>query len=239
VGLKKRHNPIKFLRLRGQKRLIPSEVLLTKDSKISEAIFKDPSILPLLARYDISLGVGDATVSQVCAEHGIGVDFFLAVVNTFLNEDYFPGEDARRKFTMEEIRNYLLKTDRYYSMVQLPNIERHFNSLIRCSGGEGNNLELLRRFFLEMKGEFESAIESDAVVLGNAPADSYNSLSVTSRAEVEEKIADLLAFFVLHLRGNYDRNLCTAVVTAVFMLDKDVRQNNRIRSRILSPGAYE
>ena len=54
---------------------------------------------------------------------------------------------------------------------------------------------------------------------------------------MEEKIDDLLSFFVMHLKGEYEPNLCVAVVTAIFALRKDIRQNNRIRSRILLPQA--
>lgn len=59
--------------------------------------------------------------------------------------------------------------------------------------------------------------------------------AVAGYMEVEEKLHDLLYFFVEHLRGNYDANLCTAVVSAVFSLERDLCQNNRIRSRILLP----
>lgn len=208
-------------------------MILKKDSKISEAIFKDPSAIQLFARFGINLGVGDMSVESACDLRGIDVGFFLAIVNTYINNDYFPGEEAG-VFSVEDICAYLDATDDYYSNVQLPNIERHFNSLIRCSGGENNNLGLLRRFFLEMKDEFLSAIAADRAVMAAGGA-SGGGLCLSSRVEVEEKIADLLAFFVLHLKGDYDPNLCTAVVSAVFMLDKDVRQSNRIRTRLLAP----
>ena len=41
--------------------------------------------------------------------------------------------------------------------------------------------------------------------------------------------------FVIHLRGDYDRILCHAVLFAVISLEKDICQNNRIRNRVLRP----
>ena len=41
--------------------------------------------------------------------------------------------------------------------------------------------------------------------------------------------------FVIHLRGEYDANLCHAVLFAIISLEKDIKQNNRIRNRILYP----
>ena len=72
-----------------------------------------------------------------------------------------------------------------------------------------------------------------ALIAGDVPEDFRSSLS--GHAEMEAKLHDLLYFFVVHLRGDYDSNLCMAVVSAVFSLEKDYSQNNRIRNRILLP----
>ena len=40
---------------------------------------------------------------------------------------------------------------------------------------------------------------------------------------------------VVHMKGDYDHNLGYAVLVAVFSLKKDIKQNNRIRNRILRP----
>ena len=60
--------------------------------------------------------------------------------------------------------DYLTKTNIYYECFQLPNIERHFNSLIQHSGTSGNNLELIHQFFLKVKNELLSRIEHDRAV---------------------------------------------------------------------------
>jgi regulator of cell morphogenesis and NO signaling len=40
---------------------------------------------------------------------------------------------------------------------------------------------------------------------------------------------------VKHLSGDYDDNLCYAVLFAISSLEKDIKQHNRIRYRILVP----
>ena len=52
---------------------------------------------------------------------------------------------------------------------------------------------------------------------------------------VADSISDLLSFFVVHLRGDYNENLCNAVVSAIFTLDHDLRQTARIRRQALLP----
>lgn len=211
--------------------------LYNREIKLSEAIMSHPSLLPVVDRLGIRLGVGDATIGEVCDDRGIDPDFFLSVINTFLDEEYFP-VNARGTFTIEKIVAYLRKTNAYYLRVQLPNIDRHFKSLIDRSGDD-NNLDMLRTFYQDMRMQMTESLRYDDEVL--FPALSSGRVEVSSESavagymEVEEKLHDLLYFFVEHLRGNYDANLCTAVVSAVFSLERDLCQNNRIRSRILLP----
>ena len=211
--------------------------LYNREIKLSEAIMSHPSLLPVVDRLGIRLGVGDATIGEVCDDRGIDPDFFLSVINTFLDEEYFP-VNARGTFTIEKTVAYLRKTNAYYLRVQLPNIDRHFKSLIDRSGDD-NNLDMLRTFYQDMRMQMTESLRYDDEVL--FPAMSSGRVEVSSESavagymEVEEKLHDLLYFFVEHLRGNYDANLCTAVVSAVFSLERDLCQNNRIRSRILLP----
>ncbi len=184
--------------------------------------------------------MGDRNIGAICLEKGIDADFFLSVVNTFLDSDYFP-VNARGTFTLAKTIDYLRLTALFYCRVQLPNIRRHFSSLIERSHGE-NNLRFLRGFFDETAERIEALAADDEQglfpsLLQGADRQDEVRRSVEGHDEVEARLQDLLHLFVAHLKGECDRNLCTAVVTAIFSLSKDYRQNNRIRRRILLPVA--
>ncbi len=211
--------------------------LYNRESKLSEAILNHPQLIPVVNRLGVRLGVGDHTIGSICSREHIDADFFLSVINTFLDPDYFP-VNARDTFTREKTVDYLRKTSFYYVKVQIPNIRRHFGSLISRSG-EDNNLVQLHRFFEETAQQIESIVvrDEEKVFPALLTGDFANATEegAESHSGVEEKLHDLLYLFVAHLRGDYDRNLATAVVTAIFSLEKDYRQNNRIRRRILLP----
>lgn len=198
--------------------------LFNSCSLISDIIFSDPTVIPVLQRLGIRLGVGDSDVAEACRHQGINTDFFLTIVNTFLNDDYFP-ESRLRGVDSCNLKNYLRATGQFCRNVQIPNIERHLDYLLRLSGSD-NNLAPLKEFFLELKNEVIAVVDKDCVddlMLGSGAWES-----------IGEKVSDLVSFFVIHLKGNYDSNLCVGVVNAIFMLEKDIRQNNRLRQRILS-----
>ncbi len=217
--------------------------LFRSQNMMADIIFADPSAINVINRFGIFLGVGDVTIGDICQKKGIDTDFFLAIVNTFLNADYFP-ESVLRNGGIPAIIEYLEKTNLELREYELPNIERHFHSLIRRSSCDNSNLSILLRFFMEMKEELLSHIKFDSEKLfpaltgENSDALSFIEIEKYLRNEddaIEDKLNDLLGFFVIHLNGEYDWNLCRAVVNAVFTLAKDIRQNNRIRKRILLP----
>lgn len=215
--------------------------LVTPDTKLCEVIVDEPSVVPVINRFDIVLGVGDRTIKSICKEKGIDTSFFITILNAFIHESFFL-ENVTGAFNAGDVVDYLRKTNNSYLRNQLPNIERHFAALISRSDSN-NNLPLLFNFYREVKTEIERRIDSDnqwfdAII---SAEQSNSEVSVAGNAvqaesdSIEDKLSDLINMFVIHLRGDYNRNLCHAVLFAVISLEKDICQNNRIRNRVLRP----
>ena len=219
--------------------------LINADCKLCDVILNEPSIIPVINRFGIILGVGDKSIRTVCEEKNLDCEFFVTILNTFINEDYFP-ENRLKSFCATQIVDYLTLTNSYYQQFQIPNIERHFNSLISQSDSDNNNLELMKQFFEELKKELLSRIEHDRTSWFPAIRAAAEQLQGEYYGEhihydhdepdsLEEKLDDLKSLFVIHLRGEYDLNLCHGVIFALYSLEKDIKQHNRIRNRILRP----
>ena len=215
--------------------------LVTPDTKLCEVIVDEPSVVPVINRFDIVLGVGDRTIKSICKEKGIDTSFFFTILLAFIHESFFL-ENVTGAFNAGDVVDYLRKTNNSYLRNQLPNIERHFAALISRSDSN-NNLPLLFNFYREVKTEIERRIDSDnqwfdAII---SAEQSNSEVSVAGNAiqaesdSIEDKLSDLINMFVIHQRGDYDRNLCHAVLFAVISLEKDICQNNRIRNRVLRP----
>ncbi|MBO8476968.1 MAG: helix-turn-helix transcriptional regulator [Bacteroidetes bacterium] len=218
--------------------------LVTPETKLCDVILDEPSAITVINRFGISLGVGDKNVRTICAQKGIDINFFLTILNAYIYESFFP-ENGFDSFGAQEIIEYLEKTNQSYLKYQLPNIERHFKALIGHSD-KNNNLPLLLNLYKEVKEEIIKRIDNDnkhwfAEILRHekdvAPGQLTIEASDTQRTadSIEDKLSDLKNMFVIHLRGDYDRNLCQAVLFAIINFEKDIRQNNRIRNHILYP----
>ncbi|MDO5572059.1 MAG: helix-turn-helix transcriptional regulator [Bacteroidales bacterium] len=213
------------------------------EMKLSDVILNETSLIPVTTRFGIHLGLGDKTIRTICKEKNLDVDFFVSILNTFIHVNYFP-QNKLLSFCGTPIVDYLTKTNQSYERFLLPNIERHLNSFIERSNPENTSLEALRKFFQLFKKEMKTRIERDNVNIFPLVKDLTNKfpeeavvLENFDETEdvLEEKLLDMKIIMVKHLNGEYDENLCYAVLVSICNLEKDINQNNRIRNKILFP----
>lgn len=220
--------------------------LVYTNMQLSEVVEEHPSLIPVINRFGIRLGLGDKSVKTICEEYGLDPDFLLTVLNTFLNEEYFP-EKKLQMFHTSQIVDYLTKTNQYYLRYQLPNIERHLTSFISMSAPNNNTVTLIGRFFSSFKEELTTRIRQDeqewfpyCLSLSEKLKNMQEALHLsTTPLQIEDSIEallyDLKSIMIKHLSGEYNENLCYAVIFSISSLEKDIKQHNRIRYRILEP----
>jgi regulator of cell morphogenesis and NO signaling len=51
--------------------------LFSETSKLAAIIHKDNTLLPVINRLGLKLGVGDSTIRALCLKEGIDVNFFM------------------------------------------------------------------------------------------------------------------------------------------------------------------
>ena len=207
--------------------------LVYPNMQMSGVVEEHPSLIPVINRFGIRLGLGDKSVKAICEEYQLDADFLLTVINTFLNEEYFP-EKKLQTFHTSQIIDYLTKTNLYYQRYQIPNIERHLGSFISMSTPGNNTLNLIGKFFSSFKEELTSRIEKDDRVWFPYCL-SLSEMLKDYQSSGQLLLADLKSIMVKHLSGDYNENLCYAVIFAISSLEKDIKQHNRIRYRILTP----
>ena len=219
--------------------------LVYPNMQLSEVVEENPSLISVIHRFGIRLGLGDATVQEICDTQKLNTDFFLTMINTFLNEDYFP-EKKLQGFHTSQMVDYLTKTNHYYERHQLPNIERHLRSFISMSDPDHSPLSLIEKIFTSFKDTLLNQIRNDekewfpyCLSLSNQQTETNFTLEKNDAEDTDDSIeallTDLQRILIKHLTGVYDVNLCHAVIFSISILAKDIKQHNRIRFRILQP----
>ena len=214
--------------------------LIQPNMSMSEVVEENTSLIPVINRLGIRLGLQDKTVREV----------LLIIINTFLNEEYFP-EKRLQAFHVSQIIDYLNKTNQYYLRFQIPNIAKHLDLFIAHSESNNATLNLIGKFFQSFKEHLTEQIKKDESewfpyclqLSGQLQKSiSFNQEEIRSFSDqetnddsLEAVLADLKSIMIKHLSGDFNENLCYAVIFAVNSLEKDIKQHNRIRYRILSP----
>jgi DNA-binding CsgD family transcriptional regulator len=193
-------------------------LFLDASSILSEVISNNHQLIPVINRFGIRLGLSDKTIGEICHAADIDTDFFLAILNTYINEDYFP-EKKLQKFNIELVIDYLNQTDAYLIHGQLHNLEKHLNAFIAMSDPANKQFELIRKLFIKFKDEITNQIKACTL----------------DRSIPLELLLDLKSIFIKHISGNYNENMCYAVIFSIDSLQNDIEKHNRIRDKILKP----
>ena len=220
--------------------------------KLADIIHHDQRLLPILNRFGIRLGFGDQSVNEVCKSHAVNAEFFIEILNTYHDPDYFP-RDRFLDLSLPLIVEYLKKTHQYYYSFYIPEIEKQLNELIASAPGE-NNLSLLTRFYLKFKQELHEHLEYEdkftfpyVLNLHNhyeqgRPITDPALMPVKSIIEFEEahsdvdsKLLDLKNIIIKYLQATYDDNKCNTLITTLFNFEDDLRDHSRIEDKIMVP----
>ena len=196
-------------------------IFIESSTILSDLIAKHHYLVPVVNRFGIKLGLGERSVLDVCTQYSINEDFFLVILNTYLNEDFFP-EKKLQNFEIYLVADYLKKADMYYMKASVPNLEKHLNAFITMSDSENKQLRLLNKLFTEFKTEFQNRISNADKCM------EQEDYSCTM-------LLDMKNILIKHISGNFNENLCYAVMFTVDSLHEDLTKHNRIRTKILQP----
>lgn len=225
--------------------------LFSSGDKLAKVVSDNYHLLPVINRFGIRLGFGDATVGDICRIHQINESFFLDILNAFHNADYFP-ESEFLTFSPRLIVDYLRKTHLYYISWVVPKMERQLDELLASNTHSDENLKLITLFFRKYKSELLAHImdEEESVFpyilrvweayQQSAPlseTDMHRSILTYEKehSDVDEKLADLKNLVIKFLRADYNDNICNDFLITLFRFERDLIDHARIEDKILVP----
>jgi regulator of cell morphogenesis and NO signaling len=202
-------------------------------------------LLPVFSRFGIKLGFRDKTVGEICDDKDIDANFFLAIINTFHNSEYFP-ENKLLSFPPQLIVHYLKETHQYYIRFVLPKIEGLLNRLIEGNTQDLAELKLINAFYKKYKNELLFHINNEeefvfpyVLNLLNRGHQSGTNFTIHSfekeHANIDIKLNDLKNLIIKYIEPVYDEHICNEFLITLFRFEKDLQDHARIEDKILIP----
>ncbi len=227
---------------------------ITKDMKMADVIQMNYMLIPVIYRFGINLGFGDKTVTEICGGAEVDLNFFLQMVNTYHDKDYFPKEELQ-SIPSKDIVAYLKMTHSSYLNEKLSEIEVLIEELQHAEFEDEKYILLIRNFFEGYKNELTEhimheeelvfpyvlAVEEicEARSISDRNRKLYESFSIAEYQEghddVEEKLMDLKTIMIKYLTPPLNKNLYHKIIQLLFMLEQDLNYHSRIEDKVLVP----
>ena len=193
--------------------------IITKGTVLSKILAQHHILIPIVNRFGIRLGVGNKTIENICDEQDLNIDFILTIMNVYLDENYTPKNNLTQ-LDLETIANYFNETIKDYLQSLVPNIEKHLHAFIALSDPNNKELRILQKVFVQFKEELTQHLEKGLKHTGAYP---------------HELLLDIKSILIKHVSGNFNQNLCYAVIFSIGSLESDLIIHNRLRNSILKP----
>lgn len=218
--------------------------LFKQTDSLAIMIQSNPQLLPVINRFNIALGIGNKTIEEICKEKNVNMHFFLAIVNTYQNPNYF--HDLNPKdFSPKELVEYLKKTHAYYINISLPKLENILENLNASCQNHDSQIKLIQSFYLKYKKELIAHIEDEEsrvfpyvirLAEQKTKEEAFSILTFEKEhTNVEEKINDLKNLIIRHVKPNYDINLGNEFLLELTRFEKDIADHARIEDNLLIP----
>lgn len=218
--------------------------IINRHHYMADVLTVNYHLLPVINRFGIQLGFGDATIEDICQKYQIDPDFFLAIINTFHNENYFP-EQKMQTFDPIKIIEYLKKTHDYYLNVIVPRMEDILENLINSCTHNCDKMKLIRKFYQKYKEELLAHIDDEEqnafpyiidLIKNNKKKDGYSiNTFEKEHTNVDMKLNDLTMLFLKYLEPVYDNTLCNDFLILLLRFEKDLKNHARIEDYVLVP----
>lgn len=129
----------------------------SEQDKISDVIASQPSLLQMICRFGIQLGVGDKTVREVCTAAGVDTTTFIAVANV-MKQGGSIAPLYIDKIDMVTMMHHLKSAHEFFLDFQLQHIRRKLLEAIDCSR-QNEVAFLILKFYDEYMSEVRKHME--------------------------------------------------------------------------------
>lgn len=211
----------------------------TPQAPMRKLIAENNLLLMALSRFEIALGFGAKTVSQVCDDNGVDTSTFLAVANFLSDRPY-----ERFPISLPSLVKYLKNAHKYFLDFILPEIRRKLIASIDCSDPSNVGFLILRFYdgYVEevrRHMEYENSHVFDYVdrlIEGINPGGYHIADFEHVHRPIASKLNELKDIFICHYAGSGARvDSLNSALFDIIICEQDLLGHCAVEDRIFVP----
>lgn len=217
----------------------------SESDKMYDLITADYSMLLVMHRFGIAMGIGEKSIKEVCKQNNVDCKTFLTVVN-FLLDDTLLLPDAGRDISVAPLMKYLQRSHDYFLNFRLPHIRRKLKEALKDDCPPDVAFVILR-FFDEYAGEVNKhmAYEEKTVfpyvqhLLEGRKEAKYNIGIFRKRHDqIDSKLSELKNILIKYYPGT-SNNLLTSVLFNILACENDLASHCKMEDYLFTPAIME
>ncbi len=214
------------------------------ETRMSNLIDDDASLLSSVSRFGISLGFGNKTVREACEANGIHTETFLAVIN-FLAEGtaILPFEDIE-KISLETVIAYLRNAHSYFLSYKLPSIKLKLIDAIALPDQDNAYRIIFVKFFDEYYDEVQKHIDFEdkivfPYVMNLLAGEKIHKFRISDfeahHTDIDSKLAELKNILIKHYPAKGISYQLNDVLFDLLSCENDLRAHNYVEDYFFVP----
>ncbi len=214
--------------------------------RMCDVICDEPSLLQMMSRFGIPLGVGERTVRDVCTSNNVDTMTFLAVAN-FMKHGKDVVDQYLEKVSVSSLVAYLSQAHNYFLDFQLPNIRRKLLEAIDCS--QQNEVAfLILKFYDEYMAEVRRHMQHEnskiftyvnLLLEGRRRADFEISQFARSHMGIDKKLQELKNIIIKYYTPTETAELLNNVLFDIFICEADLRLHCKVEDELFVPAVQQ
>lgn len=225
-----------------------SNLIITSDTELPEILMSHPQAMLFLEHFGIQVPLYRKTVVQICTEHDIRPELFIAFTNLYIGNE----SNAEKSYKVSDIPviiSFLKNSHRYYLDEIYPEIQLLIKQMQNLN--DTGEIKLAEKFFDDYFNEVKEHLdyENDVVfpyiaslyehLSGESSSSLFTSYSVTEykkhHTNIEEKLDDLMNLLISYLPLRNDQQPRRKLFLNLVELNYDLNVHAQIEDLVLVP----
>lgn len=214
------------------------------DTKLVDIVFSNYHLVPVLNRFDIRLGFGEKTVTEICKEKAIDIGFFLTIINLYSDKNLITEEEFL-KYPLKDLINFLEKSHQHYKSNIIARHHRLFINLRKngLKGLEGIDTihDVYRnevQKFIEHMDYEEDEVFPFLLSLEDTEEDRKKGLEMLSNIDdfhdiLIEELYDMRSILIKYLVQEEGQSVSNELLFSIFDFAEDLSMHSKIENSIL------
>jgi regulator of cell morphogenesis and NO signaling len=210
--------------------------------RMSDLINDDFRLLQVISRFGLSLGFGERTVRQICDEHSVDCETFLAVINF----THFGDRDSNTwvdKISIKSLTEYLKQAHTYFLDFLLPSLRRKLIEAIDCSS-HNEVAFLIIKFFDAYVAEVRRHMELentsifayiDDLIAGKSCEHKSFEMLMLHQTPVEQKLSELKNIIIRFYNIPGDANMLNTALYDIYLCEEDLHTHYQMEQDLFIP----